>query len=716
MGHHPDDPISVGSRGPDGIYTEKIIPMADADAEHQRCVTSQRDMWVGVNTPGHPIGSNSRGNQDSIARLNALFADLDYATAAKPGGFKDTLTAEGAIAELSNRIGQFPEAVISSGHGLQPYWTLERSDTDELPNTKAKALLKAWGVLVAVVADDLQPGVTVDNVYDLTRVGRAPITVNWKNPDHPVITYATAWGGAPLGVQEAIDRLAELGIDVADYEHPTATAEPISPPEEWLWNECSDCRWTPAMIAGWARDTPGKRHPWMLSKKIKIEAARRYGCFPDKQAYLDAQHALDRRFADLRTPGRYELQSAQRFAIDLVSRKTDEQIQAELNSHRHADDNEGEPTVDSPASATATRPRNSDTGPRLFHTSELKPSQQPKWLAKNRIPQAAVTILIGEEGIGKSLLWVLVVAAVTTGKPMEEFGIPQREPGDVILILTEDEWSSAVRPRLEVANADLDRIHVICTQDDGTGSPTFPDDMHIILNADPTPALVVCDAWLDTVPGNLQIRDAQQSRQALHPWKEAAGATGAPMLLLAHTNRLGTANIRDKYGASASLRQKARMTLYCLPGPDDTFIVGPDKSNGASGRTKASKFRIEGIPRFEPTPDHDGVIPAMQFLGNSDKTIKEHLAETVEAERTKTRAPAAAELWLRGLLEGGDRKLATVIYNLGKTLGFSVDQIKRSKRNINNGSTVRIAVKKDPTDERWYWNMEQQTADRDDEQ
>jgi hypothetical protein len=52
---------------------------------------------------------------------------------------------------------------------------------------------------------------------------------------------------------------------------------------------------------------------------------------------------------------------------------------------------------------------------------------------------------------------------------------PAREPGAVLLVLTEDDWSEIVLPRLIVAGADLDRIEAICADNDGTGSPTFPD-------------------------------------------------------------------------------------------------------------------------------------------------------------------------------------------------------------------------------------------------
>ena len=46
--------------------------------------------------------------------------------------------------------------------------------------------------------------------------------------------------------------------------------------------------------------------------------------------------------------------------------------------------------------------------------------------------------------------------------------------------------------------------------------------MELITEADPKPDLVVVDAWLDTVPASLQVKDPQQARIALHPWKDAA--------------------------------------------------------------------------------------------------------------------------------------------------------------------------------------------------
>jgi hypothetical protein len=62
------------------------------------------------------------------------------------------------------------------------------------------------------------------------------------------------------------------------------------------------------------------------------------------------------------------------------------------------------------------------------------------------------------------------------------------------LIATEDGWEDTIRPRLEVACADLERVHVLCADNDGTGTPTFPDDMSALWEREIEPSFVVVDA------------------------------------------------------------------------------------------------------------------------------------------------------------------------------------------------------------------------------
>lgn len=283
--------------------------------------------------------------------------------------------------------------------------------------------------------------------------------------------------------------------------------------------------------------------------------------------------------------------------------------------------------------------------PRVWKATDLEASRPKVWLAKQRIPRAGVTVLVGDEGIGKSLLWVWIVGAVTTGKPLPEFGIPSRDPQHVRLILTEDDWSTEVRPRLELVGADLDYVTVIAAAKDGSGTPVFPSDDMDLLYEDPVPALVIVDAWLDTVPGSLNVQTPQDARLALHPWKDVAVHTGAAVVLMTHTNRAkGTA--REKYGITGELRKKARMALYAQRDDQGKLLVGPEKANGTA-IVSSSMFTIEVVQVRPPTDDDDGTVARVKYVGQSDHNA---------AELADSSAMGPEHMWLINHLAEGARQ------------------------------------------------------------
>ncbi|MCM3484079.1 AAA family ATPase [Kocuria rosea] len=255
---------------------------------------------------------------------------------------------------------------------------------------------------------------------------------------------------------------------------------------------------------------------------------------------------------------------------------------------------------------------------KLRRLTDMRTPPPTRWLGTGFVPRSEITVLVGDEGIGKSLAWVSVAAAVTTGQPFAPFNIPAREPADVVLVITEDSLGE-VQARLQVAGADLSRVLVYSHDDDGTGSPTFgnttKDGAFLDLdgwlhNDDVNPSLLVVDAWLDTVQGNLNVRDTQQARQALHPWKTIAARHDLAVVLLTHTNRIDTGDTRTKMGATAALRQKARMVLFATKPPaegeDDTrrrLVIGPEKSN-VTGLANALAFDVD-VVQVRPATDDD---------------------------------------------------------------------------------------------------------------
>ena len=349
-----------------------------------------------------------------------------------------------------------------------------------------------------------------------------------------------------------------------------------------------------------------------------------------------------------------------------------------------------------------SKPSSGEPAPRLWRATDLAEAQRLEWLARKRIPRAAVTYMLGPEGIGKSMFMVWLIALVTTGRAFAEFGIPKRAPAVVVLVITEDDWSTVVRPRLELAGADLSMIRVFCADADGSGSPTMPGPhMDILLQSPETPALVVVDAWADTLPASLSVKDPQQARRALHPWKDYATRTGAAVLLSGHTNRVSTSNARDAYGLTGELRKKARMTLLAQPDADEegVMLIGPEKSN-VVGNVPASRFKTEAVQVFPATDDSDGTVPRLKWIGDSEQSAREYFADSADTDADDGTDRTTAEGWLREYLKDGKAIDSAVVKRDAKAADISVRTLQRARKKLGN-----VSVKLEGSPPRSFWKI-----------
>jgi len=329
----------------------------------------------------------------------------------------------------------------------------------------------------------------------------------------------------------------------------------------------------------------------------------------------------------------------------------------------------------------------SEPSPRMrgWGVLDLDESTPIEWTGIGWLPSSAITVLTGDEGIGKSLLWVRIAAAITTGGAAPEFGIPARDPQRVVAIATEDNWSAVVRPRLELAGADLSMMQTITTDSDGAESPIFPRDFSALVElweSDTTPiGMIVIDAWIDTVAGTLSVKEPQQARQALHPWSQIATQMSTSVLLVTHTNRATDTGTRNRMGLTGVLRQKARVVLYAQQDEAGNLVVGPDKSN-MTGRISAMVFTVSAHPVFEPTEGSDGVVPRLDVVGESTFTASEQLAESVRAERDfkKTGGNQETEAGIAigvALADGEEHESSRIVEDIMK-MGYSARTIQRA--------------------------------------
>ncbi len=100
------------------------------------------------------------------------------------------------------------------------------------------------------------------------------------------------------------------------------------------------------------------------------------------------------------------------------------------------------------------------------HGSELSISRfseiearEIAWLWEGRFALGKITLLTGEGGVGKSMLTCDIAARISKG-----ISFPDGSScpiGDCFFIAGEDGAEDTIRPRLDAAGADVDRVHLI---------------------------------------------------------------------------------------------------------------------------------------------------------------------------------------------------------------------------------------------------------------
>lgn len=334
LGKAETDKVTVCYFGPSNPWTSKSLPLSNADIFAQTLTANGMNVYTMVNSVNEGVitSANTRGDVNDISRLNALWADLDY----KDSGIGNYENAMKMIDDLSAILGANPCAIVHSGHGLQPYWPIEDGDIDDLNRSYVAGVSRRFGQLIQRVAEIY--GGKVDNVSDLPRVLRAPGTINHKDPQHPVdVKVEFNDHTYPLELSQIVEALESHGF-ISDN---TTVGEfvVVSAPEEWRV-ATENCAWTSQLIDTIDKSNPKARHPWLVAYAIKLYASVRYGCFTE-EGYTEAARLLEEKFYNLLTSGEKrqphpgEVQTAFRWAKQMVSSYPEAKIASEVRNHVH---------------------------------------------------------------------------------------------------------------------------------------------------------------------------------------------------------------------------------------------------------------------------------------------------------------------------------------------------------------------------------------------
>ena len=314
--------------------------------------------------------------------------------------------------------------------------------------------------------------------------------------------------------------------------------------------------------------------------------------------------------------------------------------------------------------------------------------ERVSWLWPGRIPRGKLTVFDGDPGLAKSTVALDVAARLTTGRAMPGEAAATVPPMAVLVLSAEDGVGDTIRPRLEAAGADLERVHVLERVDDRL--PTLPDDVAVIREQVKhlDVGLVVLDPLMAFLAGRVDSHRDQDVRGALAQVADLAAGTGAAVLAIRHLNKGASGNALYRGGGSIAIIGAARSGLAVAKDPEDPErrILASTKSN--LGPPPASLV-------YELVADDALGVARVEWLGASLLSAADLLG--VAAQDSKS---GAAEDFLRALLASGPVS-SSEVEKQAKAAGISPRTVWRAKQRLGVRAH-RIGFGSVGV---WYWEL-----------
>lgn len=214
--------------------------------------------------------------------------------------------------------------------------------------------------------------------------------------------------------------------------------------------------------------------------------------------------------------------------------------------------------------------------------TEIKETET-EFLTGTCVPKQSITLLIGDGGVGKSLIECSIAASLSRGvSTILDLGDPFDEkheaPKTTLLLMAEDDPSRVIAGRLKKCGADLGKIY----------APELEDIAHCKLKsaeleetiAEYKPDLVIMDPLQSFLPSGVQMSQRNEMRACLEPLNVMADKYGTTFLITVHTNKRAGAFGRNRMADSADIWDIARSALIVgKTGDGDVGYISHEKSN-----------------------------------------------------------------------------------------------------------------------------------------
>lgn len=274
---------------------------------------------------------------------------------------------------------------------------------------------------------------------------------------------------------------------------------------------------------------------------------------------------------------------------------------------------------------------NTNTELRLIKMSDVE-SEEIEWLWYPFIPYGKLTIVQGDPGDGKTTLVLNIAARLSRGEGFDR-DMKVSEPMNVVYQTAEDGLSDTVKPRLESAQADCERVLVI---DESRKSLSMADERIEAALIQTKARLLILDPIQAYLGGGIDINRANETREMTKKLSLLAEKYKCAIVLIGHINKASGNKAAYRGMGSIDFFAVARSVLLVgrIEGEPDKRAVVQIKNNlAAFGHPKAFEFADDGFKRigdYDITADDvlGGLVPKVNKLEQAKQMLCDLAKET----------------------------------------------------------------------------------------
>ena len=315
-------------------------------------------------------------------------------------------------------------------------------------------------------------------------------------------------------------------------------------------------------------------------------------------------------------------------------------------------------------------------GLQMIKMSEIQ-SQEVSWLWYPFIPYGKLTIIQGDPGDGKTTLVLNIAAWLSKGEGLDS-EMKLSEPVNVIYQSAEDGLADTVKPRLELAGADCERILVI---DEKEKSLSMVDERLEKAIVQTKARMLILDPIQAYLGGGMDMNRANEARDMTKKLGALAEKHQCAIVLIGHMNKAAGNKAAYRGMGSIDFFAVARSVLLVgrVEGEPDIRAVVQIKNNlAAFGHPKAFALSEDGF----------------QWLGDYEITADEVLGGIAP----KANKMEQAKRLLRELALTSDAVQGNEIFDMADEQGISKRTLENAKR--------ELGIRARKINNSWYWELD----------